>query len=142
MTTKTAGGKITGLLALTLEGTPALAVGDWVELSAAYTVILATGTKPVLGRVSVANVKRTSTSTTTTYPAPNATGAVTVETPGFAVYAETCDANVAVGDLIVIGASGAVKPIASGVVNTSTEKIIGVALTAASSGGVFDLLSR
>ncbi len=40
MATKTAKGKITGLLALTCEGAVALNVGDPVMVSAAYTVIL------------------------------------------------------------------------------------------------------
>jgi len=144
VTTKTPGGKITGLLALTLDTGVAYSanVGDWVELSADYTVVQATGTKQVLGRVSVKNVKRTSSATSTTYPVGNPGGQVTVEVPGFAVHQVTADATIVAGDIVVIGAAGTVRPITTGVVPSATEKVIGIALTGATATNSFDLLHR
>lgn len=55
MTTKTAGGRITGLLAITLEAQVALAKGDPVMITGDYECGLADGTKPHFGTVSVAN---------------------------------------------------------------------------------------
>lgn len=144
MTTKTAGGKITGLLALTVEsgGSYSAAVNDWVELSADYVCVLATGTKQVLGRVSVKNVKRTSSATSTSFPVANPGGPLTVEVAGFAVYTEVADATIVAGDIVVIGAAGVTKAIATGVVPSATEKIIGIALTSATATNTFDLLAR
>lgn len=81
MTTKLAGGKITGLLALTMEADYAAEVGDIVEVNGNFTVGLSAGVNPVLGRVSVANKKRVGS----TFPSANVPGDVTVEALGLYV---------------------------------------------------------
>lgn len=136
MTTTTAGGKITGLLALTCLTDVALAVGDFVHLVGNYKVALADGTKPVLGHVSVRNVKRTSSPTSTSFPvAATPGGQVTVETPGFYVKTHPAGAGgVVAGQAVGIGAAGALLPVAGGV------REIGVALTTAAVGVACDVL--
>lgn len=81
MTTKLAGGRITGHIGLTLEATNALAVGDPVHITATYTCVKADGSKPVVGQVTVANKKRVAGA----YPADDAPGDVSVDAHGFAV---------------------------------------------------------
>lgn len=101
MTTKTSGGKITGLLALTVEAQVALETGDWVHITGPYEVDLADGSKPVLGHCSVANTRRLSSPTSTTYPSPEVPGDVTVEARGLyvkeALAAGALSAGIAVG---------------------------------------------
>lgn len=136
MTTTTAGGKITGLLALTCLTDVALAVGDFVHLVGNYKVALADGTKPVLGHVSVRNVKRTSSPTSTSYPvAATPGGQVTVETPGFYVKTHVAGAGgVTAGTDVGIGAAGALLTAGAGV------RTIGVALTTGAAGAAVDVL--
>lgn len=129
MTTKSSGGKITGLLALTCEAAVALQVGDFVHLSGPYTVVLADGSKPVLGVVSVRNVKRTGDQFTTTYPVANVNGAVTVETAGFYVARKAAGGAIAAGAACGIGAGGALLTAGGGV------STIGIALTASTTAG-------
>lgn len=123
MTTTAAGGKITGLLALTCVGTAALKVGDWVEITSAYTVAKqTTGTKPLLGVVTVGNVKRLAGA----YPVDNAGGDVTVDVPGFMVRTVKSAGAVTAGVRVGIAqASQKLAPAGAGVAN------IGIALTAA-----------
>src|SRR4051812_9217296 len=84
VTTTSSGGKITGLLALTMATDVALQVGDYVHIVGDYKVGLANGTKAILGEVSVRSVKRTSTATSETFPVVGTTGSqVTVEARGF-----------------------------------------------------------
>lgn len=130
MTTKRSGGRITGLIALTCESAVSLRVGDHVHLSGDYTVALADGTKPVLGRVSVSNKRRTLTDTGSdiAYGVPGED--VTVEVPGFAVHTHPAGAAIAAGDEVGIGAAGELLPVAAGV------RKIGVALTGAAGAGV------
>lgn len=104
MTTKTFGGKITGLLALTCEAQEATNVGDWVHLVGDYEVELADGTKPVLGKVSVANKQRISSVTGTSVGNAKVPGDVTVETPCFFVSREVAGETIAAGDLVAVGA--------------------------------------
>lgn len=134
MTTKTPGGKITGLLALTCEGQEALAVGDWVHLVGPYEVEKADGTKAVLGRISVKNVRRNST--TGVYPEANVPGDVTVEAKGFAVSVEVAGAAIDAGDEVGVDAAGDILPVGAGVAK------IGVALTPAADGEEFDCLMQ
>lgn len=129
MTTKTPGGKITGLLALTCEGAAGLQVGDFVHLTGPYTVNLADGTKPVLGMVTVRNVKRVNDQWSTTVGVANPGGQVTVEVAGFYVTRKAAGAAIAAGAACGIGAGGALLTAGTGVQN------IGVALTAATTAG-------
>ena len=125
MTTTAAGGKITGLLALTCDAAAGvtLAVGDWVEVTAAYTVNKQTsGTKPVIGVVTVGNVKRSGGA----YPVANPGGQVTVDVSGFMVRTVKSAGAVTVGTLV--GIAQASQKLAAAGAGVAT---IGVALTAA-----------
>jgi hypothetical protein len=133
MTTTRSGGKITGLLALTMEAHFAAAVGDPVMVTGDYEVSKADGSKPTLGHVSVANVKRLGRD----YPVANNPGDCTVEARGFYVrtitvgaVAITAGAAVGIGGLSTLVAAG-------GGVDT-----IGVALMAGDPGDDIDVLVR
>jgi hypothetical protein len=104
MTTKTAGGKITGLLALTMDCAVTLAEGDPVHVSGDYTVSPADGTKRLLGTVSVPAWKRTVTATSDTFAAR--AGQVTVEALGFYVTTITAGGAIAAGAEVGVNASG------------------------------------
>jgi predicted RecA/RadA family phage recombinase len=135
VTTKTSGGKITGLLALTCDASVAVQVGDFVMLNGNYTVTLADGSAPVLGMVSVRNVKRTGDQYTTTFPVANPGGTVTVEVAGFFVTQKMSGGAIAAGAACGIGAGGALLTAGGGVAT------IGVALTAsAAAGQLIDVL--
>lgn len=129
MTTTSSGGKITGLLALTCDSATALATGDFVMVTGDYAVALADGTKPVLGHVSVKNVKRTSTVTTTSFPVANPGGQVTVEARGLYVKEHVAGAAIAAGVAVGIGAAGALLAAGAGVAT------IGIALTHSTAAG-------
>lgn len=121
MTTKAAGGKITGLLALTCEAQEALAVRDWVHLVGDYEVEKADGTKPVLGVVSVSNKGRNPA--TGAYPASIVPGDVTIEARGFYVSVLVSGGAIDAGE--PVGYDGtAVVQVVDGAINQ-----IGVALT-------------
>jgi hypothetical protein len=125
MTTTASGGKITGLLALTMVGSTALALGDFVMVTGDYTVSLADGTKPVIGHVSVRNVKRTSDANSTSYPVNNPGGDVTVEAIGFYVKVHPAGAAITAGEGVGMNATGQLVPDGAGVAH------LGVALTGA-----------
>lgn len=122
MTTKTTGGKITGLLALTLEAQTALAVGAPVHISGPYECSLADGSKPVVGFVSVANVRRSAS--TGFYPSANAPGDVTVEARGLMVLTFTAAVAVAAG--VAVGINNAQKI----VIDAGGVAHVGITLTA------------
>lgn len=126
MTTKTAGGKITGLLALSLDATVALNVGDPVMVSGDYECILATGAKPTLGHVSVANKEPVRGVATRPAQVP---GPVTVEARGFYVRTVLSSAAIAAGTAVRIGAAGAL--VASG----AGEREEGILLVASTAPG-------
>lgn len=131
MTNKNAGGRITGLLALTCEAAVTLRVGDHVRLTGPYTVSLANGTDPVLGRVSVSSKKRTlgteSTGSDIVYGAAGTE--VTVEVPGFAVHTHPASAAITAGTLVGMNASGALAAAGAGV------RTIGIALSTTTGAG-------
>lgn len=131
MTNKNAGGRVTGLLALTCEAAVSLKVGDHVHLTGPYTVGLADGSKPVLGRVSVSNKRRVLGTATTgsdiEYGVPGQE--VTVEVPGFAVHTHPAGAAITAGTDVGIGAAGALLTVGAGVSK------IGHALTGATAAG-------
>lgn len=108
MTTKTAGGKITGLLALTLEAQVALNIGDPVMVTGPYECGLADGSKPILGVVSVANVTRQAGA----YPVAKVPGQVTVEARGLYVRKVKSAGAVAAG--IAVGLNNTQKLAADG----------------------------
>ena len=127
MATKTAKGRITGLLALTCEGAVALNVGDPTMVSAAYTVVLCDGSKPCLGTVTVANVKR---GTDGQYPVANAGGDVTVDALGLYVRAVTAGGIIGAGVSVGYGAGGTLVVAGAGV------STVGIALMPAAAAGV------
>lgn len=137
MTTKRSGGKITGLLALTMEAQVALDVGDWCHIVGDYEVGLANGTKPVLGHCSVSNKKRISNVMGTSVGNPNVPGDVTVEARGFYVKTEIAGGAFAAGVEVGVGAGNTI--VAAGA-NVAT---IGISLMASSGAGDdVDLLVR
>lgn len=123
MATTAAGGKITGLLALTFQTDAELEVGDWVEVVDAYEVAKqTTGTKPLVGVVTVANKTRVGNA----YPEGNPGGNVTVDVPGFMVRTVKSAGAVTAGTRVGIAqASQKLAAAGTGVAN------IGIALTAA-----------
>jgi hypothetical protein len=128
MVTKAAGGKITGLLAITLEAQVALAVGDPVMVTGPYECGLADGTKPVVGFVSVANKMRQAG--TGNFPVNKVPGDVTVEARGVMVRRMTSGGAFAAGANVGIGAAGALLAAGGGVAT------IGIALMPAAGAAV------
>ena len=117
MTTKTFGGKITGLLALTVEAQEALEIGDWVHLVGDYEVERADGTKPILGKVSVTNKGRVSSVTGTSVGNAIVPGDVTVETPAFFVSRETAAETIEAGEQVAVISGGRLVTAASAAVD-------------------------
>lgn len=137
MATKKAGGRITGHLALTCEAAVALQVNDHVHISADYTVSLADGTKPVIGHVSVRNVKRVSTPTSDTFPVANPGGDVTVEARGWNVQSFISGAALAAGIEVGRDAAGDLVALGAGVAK------VGITLTATTAAGqAVDVLAQ
>lgn len=114
MATRQSGGKITGLLALTMEATVATSVGSWVQGSGDYQCILAVGSKPVLGRVSVSNKQSTSTATAFTSGVAKVPGDVTVEARGISVETILAGGAFAAGVQVGIAANGTVQAMGVG----------------------------
>jgi hypothetical protein len=129
MTTKRSGGKITGLLALTLEATVATDVGDYVMVNGDYTCALADGSKPVLGKVSVSNKKRISNTMGTSVGNPSVPGDVTVEARGLYVDTVLAGGAFAAGVEVGIGAANTVVVAGGGVAT------IGISLMASTGAG-------
>lgn len=123
------GGKITGLLGLTMETSVALNVGDFVHVSGDYQVALANGSKPCLGRVSVKNIKTTQTSMSRTVGVADIPGVVTVEARGIAVETVVSGGAFAAGASVGIGGAGTLVAAGVGVAN------VGIALMAATGAG-------
>lgn len=131
MTTKTAGGRINSRMGLTFEATVALEIGDKVEVSNDYTVIKATGTKPVIGRVTVANKTRVAGA----FPVNQVPGDVTVDVRGSMVSKETAFGALTAGTEVGFDADGRVKAAGAGVAT------VGVALmTVTTQGDAIDIL--
>lgn len=133
MTTKATGGKITGLLALTVEAQEALDVGDVVMLTGDYEVNLSDGTG-VLGRVSVSNKKRISGVMGTSVGNPKVPGDVTVEVPGFFVAQMELGATLAAGAQVGTNDGKTVVAVGTGVAR------IGTLLTGGDDGDLADVL--
>lgn len=137
MVTKSSKGKITGLLALTMEAQIATDVGDWVSVTGDYEVGLSDGTKPVLGHVSVSNKKRISTVMETSVGNPNVPGPVTVEARG--LYVQTVEAGGAFAAGVAVGVAGdnTIQAVGAGVSE------IGISLMASTGAGdEVDILVR
>lgn len=130
MATKKSGGRITGRIALTCEAAVALQIGDYVHLTGDYTVGIADGTKPVLGHVSVRNVKRESTPTSDTFPVGAPGKDVTVEARGFDVHVHVSADVIPAGSQVGVNGSGGLVAVALGAATS-----IGVALTGATAAG-------
>lgn len=135
MTTKTQGGRITGLLALSFEAEVALEVGDAVQGSGDYECVLADGTKPVIGICSVANKEPVRGVATRPAQVP---GDVTIEAIGFMVRSLVAGAAIAAGVSVGYDATGALVGVALGAANEC-----GVALTSTTAAGQkLDVLFR
>lgn len=136
MVTKLEGGKITGLLALTVEAQVATEIGDAVHVTGPYEVGLADGTKPVLGLVSVANKKSQFGAAARD---PLVPGTVTVEARGFMVRTIEAAGAIAAGVGVVYAPAG---PVAAGTAGGGTE-VVGIALTPTTAAGqLFDVLIK
>jgi hypothetical protein len=129
MTTKLAGGKITGLLALTLEAQVALEIGDPVMVTGDYECGLADGTKPVVGFCTVANKGTTNTIMSRTVGTPVVPGDVTVDVRGYMVRTITSGGAFAAGVGVGIDAAGDLVADGAGVAH------VGVALLASTGAG-------
>lgn len=131
MATKRSKGRITGLLALTMEAQVALKRGDWVSIVGDYEVGLADGTKPVLGSISVSNTRgRTSTVMGTEVGVPVVPGDVTVEARGFYVKTEQATGGAfAAGVAVGINADSELVAVAEGVAE------VGISLMASTGAG-------
>jgi hypothetical protein len=110
MTTKTAGGKITGILALTFEAQEALEVGDPVSVTGDYEVSKCDATRPFIGIVSVANKGRAASGA---YPVAEVPGQCTVEVPGFYVRTGTAGAAIPAGVDVGFDSAGDLVPMGS-----------------------------
>jgi hypothetical protein len=138
LATKTYGGRITGHLALTVEATVALQENDDVMLTGDYTVGLADGSKPSIGHVSVRNVKRISTATTSQFPVGDPGGDVTVEARGWNVRTKVSGGAITAGHFVKIDNTGAL--VDGGVVWNVAN--VGIALIGATAAGqTIDVLS-
>lgn len=134
MTTKTAGGRISARIALTLEAQAALNVGDPVSISGPYECVKAVTGDKFAGVVSVANRKRGASGA---YPTNEVPGEVTVESPFSAVVTVVAGTGgVTAGDPIFLDAAGAYGN-AAGL--TEVGAAIGIALTTAIATAKFDL---
>lgn len=135
MTTHRSGGKITGLLALTVDSTVALQVGDPVHIVGDYQVALADGTKRTLGTVGVRNVKRVGRD----YPvADTGPGELTVEAHGLYVRTVTSAGAIAAGAPVGLNGSGGYVAVAAGHISEC-----GIALQPAAGAAVkIDVLFR
>lgn len=139
MATKKAGGRITGAIALTVEASVALQEGDYVMVTDDYTVGLADASKPVIGFVSVRNVKRVLSDTASTFPVGNPGGDVTVEAHGFNVHTRVAAEAIEAGNYVEVDATGALTD--GGAV--ATVATVGIALTGATAAGqAVDVLGR
>lgn len=137
MVTKQAGGKITGLLALTMEAQEAIRVGQFVHITGDYEVEVADGSRPVLGHVSVSNHnRRISDAYSTSVANPEVPGAVTVEARGFYVKESEAGGSIEAGTEVGIGGGGEV--VAAG----DDVSTFGIALTGADEGESLDILVR
>lgn len=120
MATKTPGGRMSSRIALTLEATVALEVGDPVHMTGAYTCVKADGTKKVVGIVTTANKVRGAAGAVAQIP-----GDVAVESPFHMVLPVKAAAGaIAAGDQVGINAAGLLAVDGAGVSH------IGTALTA------------
>lgn len=127
MTTKNEGGKITGLLALSMEAEVALDVGDPVMGSGDYECVLNDGTKRVIGHVSVANKEPVRGVANRPAQVP---GPVTVEARGLYVRTVLSGGAIAAGASVGYNATGDPVAVALGAASEC-----GVALTGAAGAG-------
>lgn len=137
MATKTAKGKITGLLALTMEAQVPTDIGDPVHVSGDYEVEIADGSKPVLGFVSVSNKQRFSNSMSTSVGNAKVPGDVTVEARGFMVR------TIPAGDAFDAGEEVGINGDGDLVAGGADVATVGISLMAAADAGdLVDVLVR
>jgi hypothetical protein len=133
MTTKTAGGRISSRIALTLEAASALDVGDPVSITGPYECDLADSGDTFAGIVSVANRKRGADGA---YPSDEVPGEVTVESPFSAVATVVAGTGgLTAGGKVHLAADGTY--VAAG--GTAVGAAIGIALTTAAAAAKADV---
>lgn len=103
MATKQSGGKITGLLALTMEAQESIDFNDPIHVIGDYEVEKADGTRPVLGYASVINRGRVNTVYGTSVNNAVIPGDITVEARGLMVVEVEAGAPVDAGVDVAVG---------------------------------------
>jgi hypothetical protein len=131
--TKTVGGRMqTTLVNLTLEAEEAMLVDQPAQMSGDYECEIADGSKPVIGFVIAANVKRNYV--TGEYPVADVPGTVTVATAFLEVRPITVGATPVVsGTRVGINSAGLLAPAGVGVAT------VGVALMSGSTPAKVDV---
>lgn len=104
MTTKQSGGKITGLLALTMEAQESIDFNDPIHVIGDYEVEKADGTRPVLGYASVINRGRVGNAFGTSVNNAVVPGDITVEARGLMVVEVEAGAPIEAGREVAVGA--------------------------------------
>ena len=103
MATKQSGGKITELLALTMEAQESIDFNDPIHVIGDYEVEKADGTRPVLGYASVINRGRVNTSYGTSVNNAVVPGDITVEARGLMVVEVEAGAPIDAGVDVAVG---------------------------------------
>jgi hypothetical protein len=135
LTTKRSKGRITGLLALTLEAQSALEVGDAVIVTGDYECDVPDGTSPIIGHVSVANKEPTRGTATRD---PQVPGDVTVEAMGWYVRTFIANGAITAGTLVGVSAASPREVVTAGAGVTN----VGIALMTVADGDEVDVLCR
>lgn len=133
MTTTISGGVISGRIALTMQCQYAAALGDAVSGGPSdYQCQQFNGTLPIVGTVTMPNVRRGTGALAGTYPQPNVPGDVTVDAKGHSVHQYVSGATAfAAGAAVGLNATMQVVPY-TGAANTQP---LGVALNGSSASG-------
>lgn len=133
MTTTIPGGTITGRIGLTMQAQYAAALGDPVSAGPTdYECQLANGTLPIIGVITMMNVKRGTGTLAGTYPQPNVPGDVTVDARCHFVRQFTSGATAIVpGTVVGLNATNQLIPF-TGAANTQS---LGIALNSSSAAG-------
>lgn len=133
MTTTITGGVINGRIGLTMSCQTAANLGDPVMGGPTdYQCTAVDGTKPIIGVVTMPNVRRGTGALAGTYPQPNVPGDVTVDLFAHAVHQFTSNAtNFTAGQYVAVDATGKVG-LDTAAANTQR---VGIALNGSSAAG-------
>lgn len=121
MATKQSGGKITGLLALTMEAQESIDFNDPIHVVGDYEVEKADGTRPVLGYASVINRGRVGTAYGTSVNNAVVPGDITVEARGLMVVEVEAGAPCDAGVDVAVGSDSLHYPAVAG--GTPTNEV-------------------